>query len=222
MTVSFQATTHLYPGFRYAGALASIREQRECQRNVLQGLSGTSLLIIGCAYGEEANRIVGNASRWTSVSTVDLADVTATVIRQPGLMELGRRLRCWQKDLLDIQTIEGYGHFDVAQCGFLYHDIRFEEKQEAMRKLAGAVSPDGHMILSEIFCPGDHSEVSDTVRVYDSFLSEAAAARDKQRLTSTEFTELVGNGETPGLLRSRSEAAEGGRDYFVSAHQNHY
>jgi SAM-dependent methyltransferase len=211
-----QTSTHLYPGFRYAGVLTSIHIQREFQRKFLQGLPGTKLLITGCAYGEEANHIVENVSRWTNVSAIDLAHVSAPVRRQPRLSELGSRLHCWQMDLLDIQTIAGYAHFDIAQCGFVYHDIRFEEKQRAMCQLARTIRPGGYMILSEIFCHGEHSGVSDSVRVYDSFLHEAAAALDKQKLTSTQFSELIGNGETPGLLRSRSEAAEGGRDYFES------
>ena len=216
MTAARTSTTHLYAGFRHAGALASVHAQRDSQRRVLALLPGARLLIVGSAFGEEANCILYGTSRWMTVVAIDLADLASQVRRQPGLSALGSRLSCGQCDLLDAHTVQGYGGFDVAQCGFVLHDVRPQEKQHAMRQLAFAVRPGGHVIVSDIFSPMDQRQVSHAARVYDVFLREAVTARYLGHLTSRDFDELVGDGGGPGLLRSREEAVQGSRDFFES------
>lgn len=208
------STSHLYKGFRHAGTLASIQAQRDLQRRALACLHGTRLLIVGSAFGEEANHLLYGTSRWLRVVAIDLVDVASQVFQQPVLLMLGWRFGFYRCDLLDTFKLHEYGSFDVVQCGFVLHDMPSREKDRAIRQLAYAVRPGGHIIISEIFSSTGGDQTSNAAAVYDTFLREATTARDLSRLRSSDFDELVGDGVKPGLLRSREEAVQGNRDFF--------
>lgn len=210
--------SHLYQGFRHVGALSSVHFQREDQKTLLASLPGSRLLVVGSGYGHEAEHILDSDSQLRDlldVTIIDLVDVSVELLQRSGLSMLNSKLRFNQRDILDASRVDGYGMFDIAQCGFVLHDIRPNEKDRAMQQLAGAVRGGGHIIISDIFSLGSgaHQVALD---VYDSFIRETIAARAVGRLSTDAYDELMGDGACSGLLRSREEAISGVRDYFES------
>lgn len=216
MTASVTPASHLYAGFRYAGALASIQAQRDFQRQILVAIPGEDLFIVGCAYGQEAQHLISGTSRWTKIVAIDLADVGPYLVHQPALSARNSGMRWFNCDLLDSSRLPGYGAFDAVQCGFVLHDIPPTAKERAMFCLAEAVHSEGYVIISDIFIRSENDRSSSAEVVYDAFLHEASTALRSNRLNYSQWHELVGDGVAPGLLRSRQDALEGYRDHFES------
>lgn len=210
------STSHLYAGFRCAGALPSVHAQREFQRQVVELIPGEDLFIVGCAFGEEANHILSATDRWRNVLAIDLADIGTVLAWQPALSSRVSGLRWYNSNLLDAPQLPGYGTFDAVQCGFVLHDVPPSAKERAIGYLASAVRIGGHVIISDIFVQPHRDRASNTEDIYDAFLCEASAALEQGSLSLGEWHALVGDGLEPGLLRSRHESLEASRDYFDS------
>lgn len=209
--------SQLYTGFRYAGSLPSIRCQRQVQAHVLSSLAPRSILVIGCAYGDELRQLISRVDiedpRLT-VTATDLCDVEAELREHQFARDLGSRLRWARINLLDSEQLPGYGHFDLVQCGFVLHDIPWELKDRAMEILAGAPHRRGHVLISEIFVVGSSGYASQVTEIYDGFLREAHASLTSGALEEHCWRLLVGDGQSPGLLRSKEQAVCGSRDFF--------
>ena len=210
------AGSHLYPGFKHAGALESVQAQRILQGGILWRLAPRKLLIVGSGYGEELNEFLG-FQRSTDVcgdlSIIDLADVRSELTLQPHVVRLNSKISFRQLDLLQADELDGFGAFDIIQCGFVLHDIAPHEKDRAFENLANAIAPGGHVLVSDIFVesPGDVGEISG---IYDRFIHEGEVALREGRLCDHEFQALVGDGIAMGLKRSRKESVRGERDSF--------
>lgn len=208
--------SHLYPGFRFAGALASVDMQRRLQQDALATLPVRQLLSVGCGYGDELDVMLdGNVARDDSfrVFGIDLADVADEVRARPNVARLGDRFKFGRLGLLDVESIEGFGSFDVVQCGFVLHDIDPEDKELAIDKLARAVRPGGCLLISDIFL-SDGDVPREIESIYDEFIAEAHDALRRGQLERDQYEALAGDGACPGLIRSRSDAMRGTRDHF--------
>jgi len=213
--------SRLYRGFRLAGALSSVKAQREYQKLVLASLPGSRLLIVGCGFGDEAEQLLSDKSciqKWSDITAIDLADVSGELRRHEHLSMLTDKLRFHQCDLLEACCLDSYGFFDIVQCSFVLHDIRPSEKGTAMERLAAAVRYGGHIIISDIF-PLRGLKNQNARDVYDTFIYEALDALAVGRISSVELNELLGDGTCSGLLRSREEAIQGTRDFFESTYE---
>ncbi len=213
-------TSHLYSGFRYAGALASIKEQRHIQGRLLARLPMERLLVIGIAFGEEANVLVSHQPQRRErlrVTAIDLVDVGAQVNVQPHLLRLPRPVEFHRLDLLNASCLDDYGTFDVVQCGFVAHDIPPLLKDRAVLSLANAVGWNGLILISDIFVRSQRNP-AEVAAIYDGFIEEAKAALRARRLSREAFDELVGDGDRRGLAASRRDAMAGDRDFFEEPH----
>jgi hypothetical protein len=149
-----------------------------------------------------------------TVNAIDLCDVEEELRAQDIARVLGERLRWNQLNLLDARELPEYGDFDVVQCGFVLHDIPWDLKDRAMMILLEALQPRGHLVISEIAARPDRNYVSEMSEIYDAFVAEAITSRESGSLNPDSWQLLVGDGVTPGLLRSKADAIEGGRDFF--------
>lgn len=209
--------SHLYPGFRFAGALPSVLRQRRIQAQMLRALSPRRLLVVGCAQGDELSELLSEINLDNAdftVTATDLCDVEEVLRSHDYAISLGPRLHWMQLDLLEAERVSGYGDFDVVQCGFVLHDIRPEMKDRALALMSRAVKTGGHLIISEICLKEGSDPASEAIEIYDVFLREADEARRKGLLQPHEWGLLVGDGESPGLLRTKREAMDGDRDFF--------
>lgn len=208
--------SHLYPGFRHAGSLASVAIQREIQGSLLSSLDVSRILIVGSGFGEEANILVkylGDAVMKLHLSVVDLTDVYRQLCAQPFLRHLISKLRFYHIDLLESQKIDGFGKFDIVQCGFVLHDFQPFYKNHAIDVLASSVRVGGYVLISDIFLSAENS-VSDILEIYQGFITEAEDALKDGNLNPDAFAELVGDGKCMGLKRSKREALYRIRDFF--------
>jgi hypothetical protein len=214
--------THLYAGFRYAGGLNSIRVQRAIQRRMIRALQPRNILSVGCAQGDELSTILKGLDvldERLSVTAIDVSDVEEVLRSHDFARELGSRLIWRRHDLLEIQRIKGFGDFDLVQCSFVLHDIPWELKDHAVSRLCECLKPGGYAIVSEMVTREEADYASEVAAIYDEFICEAEAALEDGALTEVGWNGLVGDGVAPGLLRSKAEALEGGRDFFDSEPQ---
>jgi hypothetical protein len=219
------ATSHIYTGFRFVGALESIEFQREAQRSILKHLMTAyhsySLLSVGTAFGDELDVLLDPELMKTIagvyVAAVD-CDCCVKEVSEKAFASQGKvNLSCIQSDLFSIDCVPGYGSFDAVQSGFVLHDFEYSQKDAAFRKLSQAVRIGGSMILSEIFSNQRKAAQQETMEIYDHFLREADSALHMGRLTCPEWRDLVGAASgAPGLLRTKEEAMNGDRDFFES------
>jgi len=211
--------SHLYQGFRFASVLPSIRAQREIQRKILHILRIKTLLVLGCAFGDELAQLLEGITYMSSdisVTAIDLASVEDALRAHTFAKVLGPHLKWRSLDLLDAAQLPEYGEFDVVQCGFVLHDVPYDDKDRAMAVLSGAIRPGGHLIISDMFISDKQDRLTEACNIYDAFLSEASSARNSGLLGAEEYRPLVGDGVQPGLHRSKKEATEGMRDFFDS------
>jgi len=209
--------SHLYPGFRFAGALASVDAQRRLQRDALATLPLQHLLSVGCGYGDELELMLGGREGGDDalrVLAVDLADVGHEVGSLPNVARLGERFRFQRLGLLDAEAINDFGGFDVVQCGFVLHDIEPHDKGRAIATLARAVRPGGYLLVSDIFLSEGGGDAREIGSIYDLFIAEARDALDRRRLNRGQYEALIGDSACPGLIRSRCDAMRGTRDHF--------
>jgi SAM-dependent methyltransferase len=209
--------SHLYPGFRFVGALSSIGVQRDIQGLILQALGPRRLFVVGCGYGEELATLLGEiVTRGlpVRVTAIDLLLVEERLNSHDFARRLGSRFKFFQLDLMDAPSMPGYGQFDVVQCGFVLHDITYPEKDRALKTLAESVRPSGYVVVSDIFCWKNNHNLAEVADIYDTFLYEAHFALGCGMLQRQQWQSLLGDGSGPGLLSTKAEAASGSRDYF--------
>lgn len=216
--------SHLFRGFRYAGRLPSIETQRTIQSSLLSELIRNHdiglFLSVGCAFGNELNEfyLLSEHFRNLDVVAIDLADVNHEIHSQAFALSLGQRLKWEQLNLLDVQSLRGYGTFDVVQCGFVLHDICRPDKEQAYQVLSDSVGLGGWLILSDMFPASPNGTakeyLSEVKKLYESFIAEANSARERGILSVDEWNDLVGDGYGPGLQRNLQEALTGSRDFF--------
>lgn len=208
--------SHLYPGFRYAGSLPSVFEQRKLQAQMLAELQPKRMLVIGCGYGDELVTLLSGLrldDGGLSVTAVDLADVGECLGGHDFARSLGARFEFAHLDVLQCGTLVTYGQFDVVQCGFVLHDIPYAKKDEVLALLSSAIVPGGYLILSDFFA-GNHALNAELECVYNAFIDEGHQLIRTQALREEKWLLLAGDGEMPGLLRSRRDALVGLRDYI--------
>jgi 2-polyprenyl-3-methyl-5-hydroxy-6-metoxy-1,4-benzoquinol methylase len=209
--------SHLYHGFQFVGVLRSIRGQRRIQAAIIRGLRVERLLVIGCGYGDELAVLLGRLNLqdpFVRVNAIDLAPTGESVKSKDFARRLGSRFEFATLDLMDLAGLQGYGQFDVAQCGFVLHEIPYSLKEQALKILSASVRPRGHVIISDIFNSDTGSYTSEVAKIYDAFLREANCALSQGALQQHEWRSLLGDGSCPGLLLSKAEAVAGSRDYF--------
>jgi hypothetical protein len=223
--------SHLYSGFKYASYLPSIRVQRFIQRRILHGLlhqnGNASLLSIGAAFGDELNELLaGVENEDLKVYAIDLAYVNEEIYEQPFAIKLGKRFQWLQIDLLEAESIDGFGKFAVTQCGFTLHDIQPNDKKRAFMVLANSVREGGWIILSDIFITNPAAEdfnspsyKAEVDSIYSFFLGEASDAHAKGILDERGLAALIGDANYPGLRRSLADALKGSRDFFETLTQ---
>lgn len=208
--------SHLYEGFRFAGALSSIATQRKMQREILISSGARHLLSIGCGFGEELECLLSNRDEANSAFRVvgtDIAPVEGAVSAQPSVAMLGKRFEFSAINLLDIDSLSGFMAFDLVQCGFVLHDIEPGKKDYALDLMARAILPAGLVMVSDIFLTrGDIR--AESQEIYDCFITEASEALDEGRLDHSQHRALTGDGTSSGLIRARLDAVSGKRDHF--------
>lgn len=225
------STSHLYIGFRYAGKLASVAEQRRIERSILSAVTtdhrSNVLLSVGCAFGDEINDLLLGEPfkrRRFDITAIDSSPVGDEIFAQPFVSKPNIRFEWHQSDIFDLPLLNKYGSFDITQAGFVLHDIDCSNKDIAIRLLAQALRPHGHLILSDIFTDGRQAKRHETLRrqvehIYDQFLEEADQALRVGDLNEEQWHSLVGDGKNPGLKATRNEAIAGFRDFFESVEE---
>lgn len=219
--------SHLYSGFHHVGCLRSIHWQRLTQLGLIREAiikPEIKFLSVGTGFGDELEAFFGDASDAPIDLHITALDVDAAVY-EAAVRAFSRHqnitLNCVQADLLDLARIEGFGHFDMAQAGFVLHDFDYPDKDMAIQLLSQSVHLGGQIMLSEIFSSKPVPDVSEIITIYDKFLAEAAEAVSEGQMSRYQWRELIGADDlsTPGLQRTRHEAALGGRDFFESVPQ---
>lgn len=218
---------HLYPGFRHAGRLPSIASQRKIQRDIINDIMEEhcvdSILSVGCAYGNELDEILSlKQGSDVLVCAIDVVDVHDEIYKLGVAKKLGTRLEWSQIDLLDAHSLTSYGTFSVVQCGFVLHDIDYNQKAIAYTVLAHALRPGGWLVFSDIFPTHPSSRIhtniedyrSEVTFVYNSFIAEANNAKRQGILSEDEWQDLVGDEHRPGLKNTLRGAITGSRDFF--------
>jgi hypothetical protein len=227
------SASHLYAGFRHAGTLPSIAGQRNVERVILSDLTAdrcsTILLSVGCAFGDELNELLCDEPferRRYNITAIDLAPVGDQILDQRFVSQSNISLEWHQLDLFDLAVVENYGSFDIAQAGFVLHDIDHSKKDSAFSLLAKSLRPSGYLILSEIFTSSASPEQNaprtcyqEIEVIYDRLLKEADEMLRYGKLTKEQWSLLVGNGTEPGLQATREEATARERDYFETLEQ---
>lgn len=219
--------SHLYHGFHHVGSLRSIQWQRIAQRGFIREAiikPEIKFLSVGTGFGDELEVFFGGASDAPPDLHITALDIDAAVY-DASVRAFARHqnitLNCVQADLLDLARIEGFGHFDMTQAGFVLHDFDYSDKDMATELLSRSVQSGGWVMLSEIFSSETVPDVSEITSIYDKFLAEAADAVSEGQMSRYQWRELMGADDlsTPGLQRTRHEAALGGRDFFESVPQ---
>jgi len=208
--------THLYEGFRYVGALPSIATQRQIQASILENINRANLLVVGCGFGEEIDQILSHrqtSANILGVTAIDLADVEPYLFEQPNISSLGKKFTFKKHNIFDIDELDGFGKYDIVQCGFVLHDFQPDQKEIAIALLASAVRLGGYVMISDIFTSTQQTP-SKSAEIYDNFIREAYTATQMGHMKKSEFEALMGDGECLGLKRTRFEAVNGERDYF--------
>lgn len=209
--------SHLYAGFKFAGKLQSVEMQRRLQAGLVAMVPSQKLLTVGCGYGEELKQLLGGLKLDdpdVDVTAIDIADVRGSLQSYGYARQLGERFRYGQLDLIGLEQLSEFGNFDIIQCGFVLHDISWSFKDKAISSLGRAVHAGGYQIISDIFVATGVDKRSEATLIYDRFLREADASRRAGTLSDEGWNELVGDGESPGLRRSKREAVAGDRDFF--------
>jgi SAM-dependent methyltransferase len=211
--------------------LASVAEQRRIESSILSGITADHrsnvLLSVGCAFGDELNDLLLGEPlkrRRLDITAIDLSPVGDEIFAQPFVSQPNIHLEWHQLNIFDLPLLNKYGSFDVAQVGFVLHDIDCSDKEKAFKLLAQALRPYGQLILSDIFSDCRRAERHDPLRrqvehIYDRFLEEANQALRVGDLNEEEWLSLVGDGRTPGLKATRKEAIAGSRDFFESVEE---
>lgn len=226
--------THLYRGFRHVGLLPSIMFQRQAQKKSIKESchqdNKITMLFIGCGYGEELDALLSGHESNAMVSNIiaiDIAPVESYLLDQPFVTQKNLALIWRQLNLFNIHENPEFGHFDLVQCGFVLHDIEFSNKQSAFDIIGKAVRPGGRVIVSDIYVSEsalhqdalDDSYMQEVGCIYDRFLNEVQQVFKAGCLLEEDMNELLGNGQTPGLLKTSKDAMDGKRDFFDSIAQ---
>ena len=199
--------SYLYPGFRAVVYLPTIQRQRRLQAHILAGLPIRSVVFAGCGFGDEMACLLENGlPSATDVVAIDIADVGVEV---RASVDGIRAVSFFECDLLDLEELPGTDTFDLVQAGFVFHDLTDEEKDEGFGVAARMLNAGGYLLVSD-FYPTRLSPED----LYRPFVEEADEEARAGRMPWSARAEFLGNGETPGLLRTIVEAEAGDRDFF--------
>lgn len=200
--------SYLYDGFRAVVFLPSILRQRELQALLLAALPIRSVVFAGCGFGDEMSSLLATALRNVQdIVAIDIADVSHDVFEAAD--RLAKPISFFDCDLLDLEDVRGSGSFDLVQAGFVFHDLTEAEKDEGFGVAARVLKSGGYFLVSDFF-PGDLTPED----LYGAFIDEAEVEARAGRMPSAARDEFLGDGETPGLLRTITRAAAGERDFF--------
>ena len=226
--------SHLYPGFRHVGALASVSAQRQLQCSLIKHLtlnftSQANLLSVGTAYGDELDFFAreGALNSYIQIVGIDIiGDVEKDILSQPNLARYHGRISFKQTDLKQLPFPFTKNYWDFIQCGFVLEDIEYQNKQNVYDRLFSSLKDGGTILISEMFLDNRKREngtedlrkhmVTD---LYDKFLSEANDSLRNGSLSSEEYELLCGDDVMPGLHLTKTMSVNGERDFFETKEQ---
>ena len=213
-----EGSSHLHDGFRLVSALRSVREQRRIQGELLAELLPSRLLSVGCGYGDELAELLRCHELQCSVKQVlaiDLVDVEDKLSKSSIGNELGQRLSFAQFDLTSPGRFCERRLFDLAQCGFVFHEIPWHRKSEVLHLVADCVHDAGHVLISDMFLPDETTRGEGVRLLYERFFADVEEARRSGQISHQEWEMLMGDGESPGLVRAERVALD--EEYLESA-----
>lgn len=224
----------MYAGFRFAGALPSIKNQRLIQRTILERLlalgkfnRGVAFLSLGVGDGQELNVLFQSSfmkEATNQLICVDISDNYFNLQTLPNLRGFGCDLKFIKNDVRNLHDRFDSGKFDIIHLSFLLHEIMYEEKDRVLLQISEVLKPNGYVLYSDIFLDNrkkidrqrDILRMSMVRLFYEKLIEEAHRCRANGSLTKAELSLLCGDGSTDGFLRSMMRAIEGVDDYYES------
>jgi len=221
----------MYPGFKFINKLPSINEQRLIQRKFLvhilasKQLKMIKFLSAGVGDGEELDFLFASSILKSAIAKVICIDILNSYFNPYSLSNLSNVLNKTafiQEDVRNIQKRFNQGEFDIIQCGFLMHEIKYENKNDVLINFFNLLKPNGYLIYSDIFADNHKRQsldeellrIKSIERIYNSFIKEAIECVKNGAMASDEWNLLCGDGIKEGLLKSMKKAMDGLDDYY--------
>lgn len=223
--------SYIYPGYKQVDIFGPIRTQKKIQADIIKSISlkeNISALFVGCGYGDEiqyfSEYLNGQFNNFTEITAIDIDKSLSPLIHS-----LPWKQKFPQIDFkfigTDLLLIADYlsknTKFDLIQCGFVLHDIPFDEQAKAIKILFSYLKMGGLLLISEIFLnnqrifniPMEDSEKKRRRIVsgfYDLFIEHDIIQNDN-------FSDFPQFGELKkGLVDAKKGAINGFRDFYRS------
>jgi 2-iminoacetate synthase len=217
----------MYSGFRYVGKLPSIHKQREIQRDFLSELNNCeNFLQIGVGDGFELEELLKSNLFKQHNPKVYVCDIDLNFFNKsehPSIRKYNGKIQTIQSSITDLKTKFNPSFFDVIQVGFVMHDIKESEmKNKVFSYLQSLLKPNGILIFSDSFIDNMPSKNHDAeihrkeraTELYDFYINEAKESMSSGKLKKAEYDLLLGDGDSVGILKTQTDAAEGSRDFY--------
>jgi len=217
--------THLYEEYALVADVPSIKKQWELQAIEIININPKNILAIGIGFGDEINYLIEELKRkyaskdslgkLESIEWIDLDDKYAGK-RLKDFSSFVKVERIKPDNLLDIVDEK---RWDCILCSFVLHDIKYEDKKQAIAILRKALKPKGIFIVSEMFL--DNKVKSDYIKdlerkrkidtLYGNFYKEVQNEINNMAIGKKKILNE--------LLKIKEEARDGKRDYFLTKQQ---
>lgn len=221
----------MYPGFKFIGKLPSINEQRLIQKKVLENIllskriERINFLSVGVGDGEELNFLLTSPILKSSIAKVICIDILNSYFNPyslPNVRDMNNKITFVQEDARNLHKHLTQAEFDIIQCGFLMHEIKYEDKNNILLQFFNLLKPAGYLVYSDIFTDNYKQEnphedllrVKNIERLYKFFIEEATECVKNGVMTQTEWDLLYGDGVTEGLIKSMERDMEGLDSYY--------
>jgi SAM-dependent methyltransferase len=227
------ANSHLYSGFRFVSLLPSIINARELEASLISNLdflnsSSGNFISVGPGYGDELSFFVskGATTKWRKICAIDISeDVKDEIETRFDLDLIKHKFSFYELDVRDMEEFFNKEAWSCIQCGFVLHDIEYQDKQQVIETLYNSLEHGGYLIIADMFLNNKVTSDFENIRkekvseLYNGFLSEALAVYNKGLIDQQEYFALCGDGIVPGLRRTKTDAIEGIRDFFEEEHE---
>ena len=223
-----KSKSYLDTSFKHVSFLASFKEQRRIQSDMIIEFNPEKLLSIGIGYGDEIIALIdfyrkkhpnlnylGNLRH---LECVDLHEDAGENIVISNYSTLNLTININNRyDILELQDNE---EWDCILCSFVLHDINFEDKNNVIDRLYKALKPNGKIIISEMFLDNNstdmdshenHLRMNEVEKLYESFIKEI---NNTAELSINTKNDLINH-----VIRTIKDAKLGKRDYFMNLEQ---
>ena len=221
----------MYSGFKLIKKLPSINQQRLIERKVLENIlvgkqpKEIRVISIGVGDGEELNFLLASPIVKRVVAEIVCIDILGDYFHPcslPKLKDLQHKVIFVQGDTRNLHRYFRKAEFDIIQCGFLLHELRYDDKNDVLLQFSDILKPSGYFVCSDIYMDNckrqdpieDLQRIRNIERLYNLFIEEATKCVKNRSMTQQEWELLCGNGVKDGLLRSMKRAVGGFDDYY--------